>query len=753
VHRLDAKGRPARLGVCLNRLIALALAGALVCAPVAGAQTTPDPSTPAPAAQPPDDASKKATTVQPVTVTAKTSGDRRYIDRRSYSLARDVTAANGSLADALRNVPSVDVDPRGNLSVRGDTHVTILVDGQPSALFQGSNQADVLRQLPADQFERVEVITNPSAAYKPDGSGGIINLISKKSHVSKPTGTIKASIDPAGRYSASLNGNATWNKLTLSGGGGFRHDFFDVDAQTAGRLVDPASGETAQTTSTSHAREAYTTTDLHAAVDDDLDAKTRLSANIGYFAYDADQPLTSLYRSSATTGVLAQDFGSAGDIGSNGSGVFGNTSYRREFSGDDHNLMVNLSYSDFTTVNINRSTLSYSLPAQPDLFQDLDSTNITSSGELKAEYKAPMPGQGRLDAGYDLEFDSNTLEHKGLLGLDPGDATSQPGLSDRFRADQTINALFATYQQPVGRFDIQPGLRLEAARLDTDQLLIGAKTSQTYLDAYPTLHLGYKLDDKTQLTLSYTRRVQRPSLEQLDPFRVYYSPLSFSQGDVHLKPSITDSYEAGYEYTEKSNDYLVTLYYRDHHDVATSLSENLGGGVLLSTTADIGEQREAGGEAVISQQIVKTLTLKLTGDVFWSQLSDPDPGLAPYRSGLVEQGHATLNWDITQKDFLQFGAYLNGPSITAQGATSGYTYLDIGYRHKISDKLAVEVVATDPTGSYRTSTSLNAPGLSQITHVNFGFRAISVGFTYALGGAGKGGAKDFDFGGGGHAGH
>jgi outer membrane receptor protein involved in Fe transport len=718
-------------------------------ASAAGAQTVNAPTAAAPPDLPPDKTS--STTVQPVTVTAKAPDVRRYIDRRSYSLSKDMQAANGSLADALRNIPSVDVDPRGKLSVRGDSNVTILVDGQPSALFQGSNLADVLRELPADQFERVEVITNPSAAYKPDGSGGIINLIRKTSHPGKPTGTIKASLDPAGRYSASVNGNATWNKLTLSGGAGLRHDFFDVDTQTVAQLTDPSSGQTARTTSMSQTRQAYTTRDIHAAVDDDLDAKTRLSANISYFGFDADQPLSSLYRSSATTGVLAQDYDSTGAIGSNQSAVSGGASYRHDFSGDDHNLVVNLSYSDVTRVNINSQTLSYTLPAQPDLFQNLDSTNTTSSGELKAEYKAPMPGQGRLDAGYDLEFDSNTVDHEGQLGVDPNDAVGQPGLSDRFRADQIINALFVTYQQPIGRFDIQPGLRLEAASLDTDQLLIGAKTAETYLDAYPTLHLGYKLDDKTQLTLSYSRRVQRPSLQQLDPFRVYYSPLSYTQGDLYLKPSLTDSYEAGYEYTEKSNDYLLTLYYRDHHDVATTLTENLGEGEILRTAADIGEQREAGGEAVISQQIVETLTLKLTADVFWSQLSNADPGLAAYRSGVVEQGHGTLNWDVTKTDFLQFGAYLHGPGVTAQGATSGYTYLNIGYRHKFGDKLALEVVATDPTASFRTSTSLNAPGLSQITHVEYGYRAISVGFTYALGGAGKGG-KDFDFAGG-QAGH
>ena len=710
------------------------------------AQSSPPPQATTPATTSSD---KSATTVQPLTVTAKAPDDRRYIDRRSYSLTKDLQAANGSLADALRNIPSVDIDPRGNLSVRGAGNVTILVDGQPSALFQGQNLADVLRELPADQYERVEVITNPSAAYKADGSGGIINLIRKKSHHTKPTGTVKASVDAAGRYNASVDGNATWGPLTLSGNAGYRHSVDNVDAQTTQQLTDPATGETARTTSVSHAQGAFNSLNLYVAADDDLNANNRLSANIGYFNFNADQPVTSLYRSSATMGEFAQDYSSTGDIGSIASGAYGGLTWRRQFAGDDHNLVVSFSYNNFTNINVNRQTLSYSLPVQPDLFQNLPVTNTSTNGELKAEYKAPMPNQGRLDAGYDLEFDGDTQDRSGLLGIDPADATGRPGLSDRFRADQTINALFVTYQQPIGKFDIQPGLRLEAATLDTDQLLIDAKNTQTYLEAYPTLHLGYKWDDDTQLTLSYSRRVQRPNLEQLDPFRVYYSPLSFAQGDLDLKPSITDSYEAGYEFTQKSNDYLLTLYYRDQHDMVTSVTETLGDGVFLSSSANIGENRSAGGEAVVSQRLTKTLTLKLTADAFWSQLSDADPSLAAYRTGVVVNGHGSLNWDVTPKDFLQIGVYANGRQVTAQGATDGYVYLDLGYRHKFTDRLAVEVLALDPTNSYRMNSTLAAPGVSQTSRVNFSVRAVSVGFTYALGGASKGG-KDFDFGAGSH---
>src|SRR5258706_9683059 len=166
------------MGGCKAWLIAAALATgaapALAQSDQAKAQAPKPGSTakPAPKAKAPE-----GRTIEGLTVTGAAPDVQTSIDRRSYTLGKDLQAATGSIADALRNVPSVDVDLQGNLSLRGDSNVTILVDGKPSPAFEGAGRADALQQLPADQIERVEVITNPSAALNPEGSGGGINLI------------------------------------------------------------------------------------------------------------------------------------------------------------------------------------------------------------------------------------------------------------------------------------------------------------------------------------------------------------------------------------------------------------------------------------------------------------------------------------------------------------------------------------------------------------------------------------------------
>src|SRR3569832_334685 len=142
--------------------------------------------------------------VKEVTVTARTDDFRSAIDRRSYDITKDLQATSGSIVDALRNVPSVVVDVNGNVSLRGDANVKILIDGKPSAMLSGQVAAQTLQQLPASQIERVEVITNPSAEFSPDGSAGIINLVTKKTRKPGTTGGMRANVGNEGRWNGGV---------------------------------------------------------------------------------------------------------------------------------------------------------------------------------------------------------------------------------------------------------------------------------------------------------------------------------------------------------------------------------------------------------------------------------------------------------------------------------------------------------------------------------------------------------------------
>ncbi|HZV85685.1 MAG TPA: TonB-dependent receptor plug domain-containing protein, partial [Brevundimonas sp.] len=215
----------------------------------APAQASP-PARPAPATQTPPAAGEPAR-VGDVVVSGRASDVRASIDSTSYSLANDLQAASGSLADALRNVPSVDVDPQGNVTLRGDGNVTILVDGRPSGVLSGEGRAQALLQLPADQYARIEVMTNPSAAYSPEGTGGVINLITKPTTVragSVTTGSIRANVGDHGRWNLGASGSWARDRLTLSGDIGARHDKALQEAERLREQLNPVTGAVVRTT-------------------------------------------------------------------------------------------------------------------------------------------------------------------------------------------------------------------------------------------------------------------------------------------------------------------------------------------------------------------------------------------------------------------------------------------------------------------------------------------------------------------------
>ncbi|HEY1751835.1 MAG TPA: TonB-dependent receptor [Caulobacteraceae bacterium] len=691
----------------------------------------------------------KSSKVSGVTVQGKRPDYRSSIDRRSYSLANDLQAANGSLSDALRNVPTLDVDPQGNLSIRGDQSVTILVDGQPSPMFNGPNRADLLQQLPANQYERVEVVTNPSAAFRPEGSGGVINLITKKNRGAQRTGSISAAASSTPRDRVSASGTLGEPKFTLNGVAFATRQASRQDAQTAMRLVDPASGQTASISDVQRDRQSQVAGMLYGNAAYTPDAKTRLDLNLRYLRFDVPDSFDGAHRSSATTGVLAQDFDYAGQ-GRAAFTIFGSgATYVRQLGGEDHEVSLHASYNDQSGANDNRQLLSYLLPVQPDLFEDLTSSQDQRSIDLKAEYKGPMPGQAKLTAGYELQVDADAYGHGGLLGVSPSSAAVDPSLADRFDFTQWVSDLYATYQRPIGHFDIMPGLRLEAVTISTDQLTEGIRGGQSYYEAFPTLHVDYALDQNRQLFASYSRRIQRPGGQQFDPFRVFNTPLSFTQGNARLAPAITASYEAGYEYTKGQTFLNASLYYKDAGNVVEDVVENLGQGVTLNSTANLGHTRNAGLELTAGGHITKTLSYSAGGDVSWNQISAVSNSFEAPRSGAAMFGHAKLNWTATPADFVQLAFYAHGRQINGQGSQASSNSLSLGYRHKFSDRLAAEVIVQDPFDDHRFKTFIDTPTLSETTVNDFHVRSIQIGLTYQLGAVRKQPQpKDFDFSGG-----
>lgn len=700
----------------------LALAGPVSAQTAAEPPAKPAVDTPAPKA------------VEEVVVTGQSQQqDRVEIDRRSYAVGKNVQAQSGTVADLLRTVPSVDVDVQGNVSLRGDQKVTIMVDGKPSGEFSGAARATAVQSLPADRYERVEVITNPSAADSAEGSAGIINLITRQAHKAGYSGSAKIGVGERGQAIAGISGSYNAAKLSLSG-----------DVNYRGR--DPGSGKTTEEIvaplvagGSQEGREVdnydgtLSSAVAHLAADYDLDARTRIGARL--------QGVTVRLRQ--TGDVLA----TIGDI-NGGSDVIrelydnlvradarlAGASFRRKL-GDDQELTVD-GRASRTVVRARVLYHDMSIqPAAPDAFDLSASAQTTDTTEIRTDFKNPSFASGELKLGYDGAITTSDLTKVFGEGPAPTAIAADPVRSGAFAYRLELNAAYATLQKKLGDLTVLAGLRLENSRTTTT--LAGAGADQRHesdlFQAFPSLHLSYPVGEDRTISASYSRRIDRPTPAQLSPLITFGARQDLYGGNPNLRPQETDAVEAAYDARKGSSSIAVTLYYRELHNAFTQVVRDQGDGVLLFTQDNLGEARRAGVSLAGNRQLSSTISLNASGDAYWMEVPASALGLGEARSGYVVSGRGALSWSPTASDIFQLNGSLSGRTITPQGSLGAIGLLNLGYRRKLSPALFLVVTVQNLLDSNRQTFNYNLPTLRDRRIVDGVGRGTLVTLTYNFG--------------------
>jgi len=731
----------------------LLLATAALATPTAAAaQSTP--SAPPPAEAPADEAdgaAQQEAEVATVTVTADRTAPRTSIDSVSYSLADDLQAATGSLADALRNIPSVDVDPNGGVSLRGDSNVTILIDGRPSALMSGPGRGSVILTTSADQYSRIEVMTNPSAAYRPDGSGGIINLISRPNAVRPEasfSGSARANLGTEGRYN--LGGSLAWtrDRLTLTGDVGLRHDQQDFITERDRQRFDVGSGTFVDSRFLQQAEAPSDSNYVRLAAEYRLDDQVQLTGELRRHSFDSAGTGTAVFEEDDASGAVATAYRRVGSGGF--SGEFSGATGRilRQF-GEGHDWTTELRFDTSEFENRQEGDTIYTLPAASSFYEVIDNDQLSDTWNFSSVYNRPMGEARKMRLGYEVEVSSLDLNNTVLRGPTQATVVVDPTSTNRFRADQAVHALYGTYERPFGPLTAQAGLRLEYVTRDLDQITSGVTASDDYFRAYPTLHVEYGLTETQTLRASYSRRVQRPQSEQLNPFVVYIDPDNRASGNPSLLPQVTDSYELSWLSRANQQFYQATVYFRDTSDAFTSVAVDLGGGVLLTRPENLGSSRSAGVELVANGRLHPTLRYNVSLNAFYQEIDASNLGFANQVDGTTLSGRASLNWQPTQEDFVQLGAFWMGESVYAQGYREGRGMVNFGYRRKLNERLSLQLTVRDLFETMRNVTYYETPTLRDRSEIVFGGRSAFIGLTWTFGNSqGRPQQPAFDFSGG-----
>ncbi len=695
------------------------------------APSTPAPSTPAPA-QP-----AAAADTAPIVINGKAPVVVHKIDRTVYDIHDTPQATTGSVSDVLGTLPSVTVDPNGNVSVRGAS-VQVVVDGKPSPALRGANLAQALQSMPANTVARIEVVTNPGPEFRTNAAT-VINIVTRKTGVQAPTGDLVVNAGDQGRYNSTLSGSFGAGKWAFNGSVSLRQDR-RKNVAAVDRITRNDDGAIAshmiENTGTSF-KGNVATLDLGTTYTLSDNDSFSLAGNASVRARRAPSGDHIIFRDPISDAIVEDsNTVSTGPQHYNSRSLTGGYKHKGPHDGETFSLQVRHEQDDFLQNRYFSQT--YRVPVVPvnAYHQLIRSRELTD--DINGDYVLPLAQDTQFKTGFDVESTRNDqYNFNSTFDNTTGAETPKVAGGTRFLIDQTLSAGYVDYQQPIGKWIAEAGLRAENM---TTRIRYGRTepvTETSDLEWSPSLFVSRPLGDRSKVKLTYSHRIDRPSSDQLYGLEQQLDAQDIYTGNPNLRPAQTESFEAGYDFTSKKLSFSGTAYARQTRDaiVEYSFYRNPGDTVLISTVENAGKGETDGIDMSLDWHPSDKVGLSVTSNIFHITQTAPVAGADVRHSLDSASTKVTLTYNPTKADMLQIQGLSFGSQLLADGVSTNQPFYNLSYSHKLTPKLKLVVTDNDAfrtsrwrqrieTAQYRDHTSFTLPG-----------RMIYVGLDYKLGAA------------------
>ena len=632
----------------------------------------------------------KSNVLKEVVVQGQRNNMSLGVDRKVFNVEQSMVSEGGSATDLLANVPTVAVDIDGNVSLRGSGSVRVLIDGKPSAI-GGGDIATVLQSLPASSIETIELITNPSAKYDPEGQTGIINIVLKKNKKIGVNGAVSLSAGNRDNYNASTNLSYRDKNVNLYGnysfrygnriGGGFNNTIFFNNNSAINNNLDGKRQNTGNT--------------AKAGIDYYINNKTTLgfSANINFRNSDRDEDINYYYLNAASGNDSTSFRTSREDDKDKGYDL--NLDFTRKFKREGEELMANLSMGrsredEFQTLQQNFFNSSGSpLNNMRDL-RNNDGSELSKNYNIQADYTLPFSKTQKLETGYRTTArieDASQLSQ--TFDVSSNTYRTDFAQTNDFSLEDIVHAIYGNYQNQITeKFGFQAGVRAEQAYLNTEyqgiDTITNLRTSQPgnlrYFRLYPSVFLTKKLPAEQQFQLSYTRRVNRPRGWQVNPFRDLSDPNNIRVGNPNLRPEDIHSFELSYMKYFKGFTLTTSAFARQVNDVVEGVQTSIDSATTLTQFINLTRNRAAGVELIGRADFSKAFNLTANVNIFYNKFfGSPQNNIQP---------NSGYNWNSSLIGNMQFSKTLSGQinanymasRVTAQGKSKAMWGTDAALR-------------------------------------------------------------------------
>jgi iron complex outermembrane receptor protein len=693
-----------------------------------------------------------ATNLNAVEITGEKAAMEMKIDKKVFNVERNTTTVGGSAADVLQNVPAVSVDGDGNVSLRGKSGVTVLIDGKPATLL-GPDLTQTLASMPAASISNIEVITNPSAKYDAQGSSGIINIITKKDNKLGMNGSVTAGAGTRDKYNGSLNFNVRKGKWSTFLNSSFRSNrtFNNI---TTERIDSGLNGNSAFTYEHAPRFHSGFFNTIGATYDLDKNNSLTFTGNVnkmGFGYTDASEfNVINGREKNIRDTLMHQD--KYTDFAVTPFSVSGSLDYKHKFKKKDEELSIDATYSIFNAERKqNIRTVTDTMPsALNPVFQSAPGHGGNNSLNVWADYTNPLTANGKLGIGFKSQLYSFTsASDNPTIKYGNSAAVTDVQLVQTYDYTQQIHAGYVNWSDMKGKLSYQVGLRVEDAIYNgTGNVPTPATFHNSFFNFFPSAFVAYQLPNQQSVYINYSRRVNRPNFFQMMPFKDFSNPGVITMGNPNIEPEFIHNIELSYNKSDnKGNNIIVSGYFARTDNliervtrpidsaVAAPLGLNDYIGMLLSTPVNVATGTTFGLEGTARLQLMPMWDATISGNLFQNML---DAGNAsPYlsnNSGIGYFAKANTNVKLSKTLSIQLNGNYESPKVIAQGSVKESYWMDVAVKKNLwKNKATLTVNCSDVFKTRRFITINETVAYEQVINRVKETRIGNISFTYRFG--------------------
>ena len=659
------------------------------------------------------------------------------LDKKVYNVGSDLMVKGGTVSDVLDNIPSVSVDVEGNVSLRGNDNVRVLIDGKPS---NAINIAEALRLIPADAIDKVEVITNPSARYDAEGGGGLLNIILKKGKNQGLNGTFIASTGYPETYGLSGNLNYKSKNFNLFTTQGYNDRNSPGNSFTNSRYLNPDNSTKNYVYEDRNNKRNSKGYNGNFGIELYVNESTSWTNTFNYRkskGNNIDDVLQNYYDSGFNYDYTRNRIN--GETSESQTVEFA-TNFIKKFKKDGHKLTVDGSFSSSDDINDAIITDKVSNASVVRLDNTLNNQN-QNRNLIQMDYVLPFGKGSQFEAGYRGDFSKLLTDYQV-----ENDGIINNNFTNTLQYQEKVNALYTQYGLKVNKFSALFGLRFEDSNIEINQLATNDFNTKKYNNFFPSAFFTYEISDQSSASVSYSRRIQRPRGRMLNPFSNLSSNINIFMGNPDLNPAYSDAIDFGYIKRWSKLTFNTSLYVNKTTDVFQFARRESGAfvngtPVLISSPINLATEYRTGFEFTLNYSPYKWW--KLNGNFnFFRNETQGDFSYTDFNNNLIVQdfGNIATSWSsrITSKITLpykidwQTNASYNAPQTSAQGKSLGVFGANLAFSKDIlKDKGTLSFNVSDVFNSRKRITENYLQGIvSSYSEMQWRVRQFSLSFTY-----------------------